>query len=1082
MSKQKKSRISRIGILLTMAMAFAMVLGPATSAIAVGLDSYIDPVLSNANITGDVLSVTVSDGDTGEIAVPDADIYVYHTSDYVANVSDFQALIDAGLSPVDSSEVHTGDMIAGNAAYSVVSFTFNGSIKEQNYDASGNPYGSERDNGTFSFAKQTGSYIIRAITGGQTPASHDTDELAYSDVIHLAVEALDADAGADQTILPGGGATLDATASSGGLGTYSYEWKDDANNPVGSSDTVTVYPSDDTTYTVEVTDQMGNTDTDTVTVDVDIYGFSPVTVDGTLMKSTLSMDSVPNYFDQYKTYLLKGSDVGSVQIGDTPATLPPGVTAIAMSGSPSDGTEYAYDLSSPYEANKYRYALGGRMSGDTFEAVALSDVLTVEALTVDAGSDQIIISGFSATLTAVPTGGFDPISYLWSPGGATTASTIESPLSDTTYTVTATDSLGAIATDDVTVTVRPRPAEVWVDDDYTDSAPNDGHEWGYDAYDNIDKAIDVVASGGTIHIASGDYDFRDDGVTPQRYILIDKTVTIEGEELDKDTTILSNNDGSGYHGFFINAENVTIKNLTFKNFRYGGGDGSPGHGTAIFVGDNISSPHDYTYTCSGLRIENVVFDNVGYGFVARGVYDLNGSIDGAPSWTGVDNVATSSGITIEGCSFSNINYKATYFEKGSGITINNCSFDTVGLGYKTGSAIDVNLKAGDYAGVEITNNTFNNCGSNVPGYAYTSSFAVTVKARGTGNDRADYKLHPASIDSITITGNVFTGSNTYDLALGEPGKEIWLCGKADETDYDITVSGNGFTSPIINYCELNQMLLLVYGDNTGIDDRANRIEDPGYIKFLCSVSFDSQGGSAVPDVTAIEDFTFSRPSTPTKAGYHLDGWYKERGGVNKWDFAADTAIPNLTLYAKWNINEYTVTFDSQGGSAVGSVTADYGTLISKPADPVKDGYTFGGWYMDKECTDAWDFVSHDVKSDTTLYAKWTENLPVGRLFVLGGTGTSPSPSPSPSPSATPEPTPTPTPEVIEDETPPAGSPSPSGEELGDGDVPAGGANVKGGGSIFASWWFWLLAAGGAVGLLLFLLWIFGKKGKAGMPH
>ena len=82
---------------------------------------------------------------------------------------------------------------------------------------------------------------------------------------------------------------------------------------------------------------------------------------------------------------------------------------------------------------------------------------------------------------------------------------------------------------------------------------------------------------------------------------------------------------------------------------------------------------------------------------------------------------------------------------------------------------------------------------------------------------------------------------------------------------------------------------------------------------------------------------------------------------------------NVTLYAKWTINTYTVTFNSQGGTAVDSQTVEHGGLVSEPTAPTWTGHTFGGWYKESGCTNAWVFATDTVTSDVTLYAKWTIN-------------------------------------------------------------------------------------------------------------
>ena len=81
---------------------------------------------------------------------------------------------------------------------------------------------------------------------------------------------------------------------------------------------------------------------------------------------------------------------------------------------------------------------------------------------------------------------------------------------------------------------------------------------------------------------------------------------------------------------------------------------------------------------------------------------------------------------------------------------------------------------------------------------------------------------------------------------------------------------------------------------------------------------------------------------------------------------------DITLYAKWTVNRYTITFDSNDGSAVDPITADYGATVTKPADPTKTGYTFAGWYSDEALTEAYTFGTMPAE-DITLYAKWTVN-------------------------------------------------------------------------------------------------------------
>ena len=213
-----------------------------------------------------------------------------------------------------------------------------------------------------------------------------------------------------------------------------------------------------------------------------------------------------------------------------------------------------------------------------------------------------------------------------------------------------------------------------------------------------------------------------------------------------------------------------------------------------------------------------------------------------------------------------------------------------------------------------------------------------------------------------------------------------------------------------------------------------------------TVTFNSQGGSAVDSQTVNYGGKVTEPTAPMKTGYTFAGWYKELECTNTWDFNTDMVISDVTLYAKWTINSYTVTFDKnggdteanpmtkpathggnvgtlpeaptktnytftswntaaggggteftaatavtaditvyakwtintysvtfdpQGGSAVDLQTVDHGGLATEPTAPTKTGYAFGGWYKESGCTNIWDFATDTVTSDVTLYAKWT---------------------------------------------------------------------------------------------------------------
>jgi uncharacterized repeat protein (TIGR02543 family) len=139
---------------------------------------------------------------------------------------------------------------------------------------------------------------------------------------------------------------------------------------------------------------------------------------------------------------------------------------------------------------------------------------------------------------------------------------------------------------------------------------------------------------------------------------------------------------------------------------------------------------------------------------------------------------------------------------------------------------------------------------------------------------------------------------------------------------------------------------------------------------MYTVTFNSQGGSSVSFQEIGYGSLVSEPSDPTRTGYTFNGWYTESECTNIWDFATDTVTGDEVLFAGWTINQYTVSFDSDEGSAVSSQTVEYGGLVSEPAYPIKDSYVFDGWHLDPECTVDWGFGTDTVTGIITLYAAW----------------------------------------------------------------------------------------------------------------
>lgn len=254
-------------------------------------------------------------------------------------------------------------------------------------------------------------------------------------------------------------------------------------------------------------------------------------------------------------------------------------------------------------------------------------------------------------------------------------------------------------------------------------------------------------------------------------------------------------------------------------------------------------------------------------------------------------------------------------------------------------------------------------GSQLPGYGKLFANGGSVDGDVVLGDTTDTTVGPGTITGSG--GTVFNGKVTVTpgstIESGTFNGEVINNGTISGGEFTGTVSNNGsitggkFTGTVIN------------GEDGTI---AEGVSIPN-LKFI--VTFDNEGTRT----TAIIDngVKLTAPAAPTKEGYRFGGWYYDNnGGKAKWDFDTDTVTRAMTLTAKW-VRTYTVTFETSGGSAVDPVTVDAGSTVTKPADPTKSGYTFGGWYKDSTLQTPWDFANGTVTADTTLYAKWTANPP-----------------------------------------------------------------------------------------------------------
>ena len=134
-------------------------------------------------------------------------------------------------------------------------------------------------------------------------------------------------------------------------------------------------------------------------------------------------------------------------------------------------------------------------------------------------------------------------------------------------------------------------------------------------------------------------------------------------------------------------------------------------------------------------------------------------------------------------------------------------------------------------------------------------------------------------------------------------------------------------------------------------------------------------GNAVTDIKFYNDALTLRGALFTRTGYTQVGWATVDGGEKVYAFGGGyTTNAALTLYPVWNTNKYTITFDTADGSEIAPITQDYGTAITAPADPTREGYTFIGWDMEIPTT--------MPAENITLKAKWKDiEKPTGEIII-----------------------------------------------------------------------------------------------------
>ena len=274
------------------------------------------------------------------------------------------------------------------------------------------------------------------------------------------------------------------------------------------------------------------------------------------------------------------------------------------------------------------------------------------------------------------------------------------------------------------------------------------------------------------------------------------------------------------------------------------------------------------------------------------------------------------------------------------------------------------------------------------------TYAVTLNTNGgtinsgnvTGYTYGVGATLPAA-DDMTYTGHTFKGWYDNENLTGSPvtaiggaetgNKEYWA--KWEINQYTITFDTNGGSeiAPITQD----------YGTEITAPDNPTRkgYTFKGWDKEIpktmpaenmtvkaqwkinqYTITFDTNGGSEIAPITQDYGTEITAPDNPTRKGYTFKGWDKE--------IPETMPAENITVKAQWEINQYTITFDTNGGSEIAPITQDYGTEITAPDNPTRKGYTFKGW--DKE-------IPKTMPAENiTITARWKDTeKPTGEIII-----------------------------------------------------------------------------------------------------
>ncbi|MFJ7407874.1 MULTISPECIES: S-layer homology domain-containing protein [unclassified Lysinibacillus] len=322
------------------------------------------------------------------------------------------------------------------------------------------------------------------------------------------------------------------------------------------------------------------------------------------------------------------------------------------------------------------------------------------------------------------------------------------------------------------------------------------------------------------------------------------------------------------------------------------------------------------------------------------------------------------------------------------------------------------------------------------GASYNAKQTITFN-EGTAKLNGTIFTSGSSVDAegsyVLVVTDIAGNTTTITFSIDKTAP--FVSGVADGGSYNssktitfnegtATLNGNAFVNGMSVDAEGSYVLVVT-------DDAGNSITVTFSINKTAPIKYTIKydGNGATGGQAPVNSQTYENGHSVTVAdntgnlvrtGFTFSGWNTKADGSGI-NYVANSKFTfkgsNVTLYALWKVNRYTLSFESNGGSGVTIQNVSYNGKTTEPTAPTKLGYTFGGWYKEVTLINSWDFTKDTVVGNTTLYAKWIENSSSGGGGYIPTPETKPNPKPTPTPEIPVEPENPTEPEVPENPTP-----------------------------------------------------------------